>query len=49
MFYRLIGMAVWKFATAYLRERYGRQLRAAAVLGVLGVSVAGYLASRNGD
>ncbi len=49
MFYRLIGMAVWKFATAYLRQRYGRQLRAALVLGVLSVAVAGYLASRNGE
>jgi hypothetical protein len=49
MFYRLLGMAVWKFATAYLRQRYGRQLRAAAVLGVLTIGVAGYLAARSGD
>jgi hypothetical protein len=49
MFYRLIGMAVWKFATAYVRQRFSRQLRAAAVLGLLSVGVAGYLAARNGD
>ena len=49
MFYRLIGMAVWKFATAYIRQKYGTRLRAAAVVGVLSVAVGGYLASRNGD
>ena len=49
MFYRLIGMAVWKFASAYIRSNYGRQLRAVAVFGLLGVAVAGYLAARNGD
>jgi hypothetical protein len=49
MFYRLIGMAVWKFATAYLRQRYGRRLRTVAVLAVLTVGVAGYLAARSGE
>ena len=49
MFYRLIGMAVWKFATAYLRQRYGPRLRAAAVLTLLAVGVAGYLGTRSGD
>ncbi len=49
MFYRLLGMAVWKFATAYIRQRYGRQLRAAAVVAVLTLGVAGYLAARSGD
>jgi hypothetical protein len=48
MFYRLLGMAVWKFASAYIRSNYGRQLRAAAALGVLSVAVAGYLAARSG-
>jgi hypothetical protein len=49
MFYRLLGMAVWKAATAYVRQRYGRQLRTAAVLGLLSLAVAGYLAARSGD
>jgi hypothetical protein len=49
MFYKLLGMAVWKFATGYIRQNYGRQLRVAAVLGVLSVGVAGYLASRSGE
>ena len=49
MFYKLIGMAVWKFASTYVRERYGRQLRAAAVLGLLTVGIAGYLATRSGE
>jgi hypothetical protein len=49
MFYRLLGMAVWKLGTAYVRRNYGRQLRAAAVLAVLSVGVAGFLAARSGD
>jgi hypothetical protein len=49
MFYRLIGMAVWKFASAYIRANYGRQLRAGFALALLGIGVAGYLAARNGD
>jgi hypothetical protein len=49
MFYKLIGMAVWKFASAYVRQRYGRQLRGAAVLGVLSLAIAGYLATRSSD
>jgi hypothetical protein len=49
MFYKLLGMAVWKVGVRYLRRNYGRQLRAAAVLGLLSVAVAGYLAARSGD
>jgi len=49
MFYRLLGMAVWKFATAYIRQRYGRRLRTLGALAVLTVGVAGYLATRSGD
>ena len=49
MFYRLIGMAVWKFASAYIRRNYGRQLRGALALGILSVVVAGYLAARSGE
>ena len=49
MLYKLLGMAVWKFATAYIRQNYGRRLRAGAVLGVLTIGVAAYLATRSGD
>jgi hypothetical protein len=49
MFYKLLGMAVWKFAIGYVRQNYGRQLRVAAVLGLLSAGVAGYLAARSGD
>jgi hypothetical protein len=49
MFYRFIGMAVWKFASRYVRQRYGRRLRGGLALGVLSIGVAGYLAARNGD
>jgi hypothetical protein len=42
-------MAVWKFGTAYVRRNYGRQLRAAAVLGLLTIGIAGYLATRSGE
>ena len=49
MFYRLIGMAVWKFASAYIRNNYGRRLRGGVALVVVGVAVAGYLASRSDE
>ena len=49
MFYKLIGMVVWKFAVAYVRQNYGRQLRAAAALAVVSVAVGGYLASRSSE
>lgn len=47
MFYRLIGMAVWKFASAYIRRNYGRQLRATVALILLAVGVAGYTAAKS--
>ena len=49
MFYRLLGMAVWKAGVGYVRRTYGRQLRAAFALGVLTIGVAGYLATRSGE
>jgi hypothetical protein len=49
MFYKLLGMAVWKLGTAYLRRNYARQLQAAAVVGLLALIGAGYLATRSGD
>ena len=47
MFYRLIGMAVWKFASAYIRSNYGRQLRATVALIALAIGVAGYTAAKS--
>jgi hypothetical protein len=47
MFYRLLGMAVWKFASAYIRTNYGRQLRATIALIALAVGVAGYTAAKS--
>jgi hypothetical protein len=49
MLYRWLGMVVWRFATRYVRQNYGRQIRGGVALAVLGVGVAGYLAARNGD
>jgi hypothetical protein len=53
MFYRVLGMLVWKGAKALLRYRYGptyvpRSVRAGLVL-TLGVGVALALARRNGS
>ena len=49
MFYKLLGMAVWKVGSRYVRRNYGRQLRAAAALAVLSIAVGGYLATRSGE
>jgi ABC-type lipoprotein release transport system permease subunit len=47
MFYRLLGMAVWKIGTRYVRRNYARQFRAIVALIVLIVGVAGYAAARS--
>jgi hypothetical protein len=54
MFYKLIGMVVWKLGSRYVRRNYGRrnygrQLRAAAVFVVLAAVTGGYLATRSAD
>jgi membrane-associated protease RseP (regulator of RpoE activity) len=49
MFYKLLGMVVWKFAVGYVRQNYGRQLRVAAALGLIALGVGGYLAARSGE
>lgn len=49
MLYRLLGRAVWRFASAHIRHRYGRHLRAAAALAALSLAVAGYLAARSDE
>jgi hypothetical protein len=47
VFYKALGFAVWKLATAYVRRRYGRKLRIAAAVGVASIVAAGYLAARS--
>jgi hypothetical protein len=49
VFYKLLGMVVWKFAVGYVRRNYSRQIRLAAIGGVTAIAIAGYLASRSGE
>ena len=49
MFYKALGFAVWKLGVAYVRRNYGRQLRAAAALGVVALGVGAYLATRSNE
>jgi hypothetical protein len=49
MFYKALGFAVWKLGIRYLRRRFGRGLRVAAVLGVMSAAAAGYLATRSAE
>jgi hypothetical protein len=44
--YRAIGKAVVKLGVAFVRERYGTQLRFALGFGVAAVVIGAYLASR---
>ena len=47
MFYKALGFAVWKLGVAYLRRRYARTARIAALVGIACLlAAAGYLASR---
>jgi hypothetical protein len=47
MAYEKFGQAAVKFAFRYLRRRYRREIRIGVGLGVAGLAVAAYLASRN--
>ena len=47
MFYRLLGMAVWKVGVRYVRRNYKKQMRATVALIVLGVGVAAYTAVKS--
>jgi hypothetical protein len=50
MFYKALGFAVWKLGVAYVRRRYARQAKIAALLGLASVVVAaGYLATRSSE
>jgi hypothetical protein len=46
MIYKAIGKAVVKLGVAFVRRRYGRQLRVLAGLAVVSLLIGGYLASR---
>ncbi len=47
MIYRAIGKAVVRYALAFVRIRYGRQLRIAAGVALAAALVGGYLAARS--
>jgi hypothetical protein len=47
MFYKALGFAVWRLGTAYLRRRFGRRLRIAALLGLAGIAAGGYVLARS--
>ena len=47
MFYRLLGMVVWKVGSRYVRKNYGSQLRAILALIVLIIGVVGYTAAKS--
>jgi hypothetical protein len=48
MFYKALGFAVWKLGTAYLRRRFGRQLKIGGGLALASIVAAGYyLATRS--
>ena len=46
MIYKAIGKAVVKLALAFVRRRYGTQLRFALGFGVAALAIGAYLASR---
>jgi hypothetical protein len=45
--YRAIGKAVVKLAVAFVRRRYGTQLRFALGFGLAALAIGAYLASRD--
>jgi hypothetical protein len=48
MFYKALGFVVWKLGVAYIRRRYARTAKIAAVLGLATV-VAAYIATRSSE
>jgi hypothetical protein len=47
VFYKALGFVVWKLGVAYLRRRYARTAKVAAVLGLASlVAAAVYVATR---
>jgi hypothetical protein len=46
MFYKAIGFIIWKLAVAEARRRYGRQAKVGAMLLLVSLFAAGYMAKR---
>jgi hypothetical protein len=49
MFYKALGFVVWRLAVAYMRQRFARYAKGAAVAGVLALGLAAYLGTRSGS
>jgi hypothetical protein len=49
MFYKALGFAVWKLATRYLRERYGRFVKPVATATLVATAIALYVATRGDE
>jgi hypothetical protein len=49
MFYKALGFTVWKLGIAYLRRRYGRQVKIALALGIASVVAAAYFGARSDE
>ena len=49
MFYRAIGIVVWKLAMKYLRQRYGAYRKPAAALTVAAAIAVIYVATRDSE
>jgi len=50
MFYKALGFAVWKLGVAYVRRRYARAARIAALVGIASLlAAAAYRANRSSD
>lgn len=47
MIYKAIGKTVVKLAVAFVRRRYGTQLRFALGFGAVAITIGAYLASRD--
>lgn len=49
MFYRLIGMAVWKLAVRQLRQRFGGYVKPGAAAATVAALIAVYVATRGDE
>jgi asparagine N-glycosylation enzyme membrane subunit Stt3 len=49
MFYKALGFAVWKLGVAYMRRRYARQAKVGAMLMLVSLVAAGYMAKRSSE
>jgi hypothetical protein len=47
MFYKALGYVIWRLAMAELRRRYARQAKVGAMLVLVSLVAAGYMAKRS--